>query len=110
MTRRATSPRFATRTLEITSFVLRQDTGGSIETSSRLTLGPDAEERLVVLHTLRVLDQNLHHLARDVREDLVHQLHRLDDAQSLSNPNVVPDLDVIFLSWRGRPVKGPDHR
>src|SRR5919112_6271122 len=100
MTRRATSPRFATSILPIT---VRRP-------SPRLTLGPDAEERLVVLHTLRVLDQHLHHLARDIREDLVHQLHRLDDAQSLSDPHVIPDLDVKFLSWRRRSVKGPDYR
>src|SRR5919112_6623185 len=100
MTRRATSPRFATSILPIT---VRRP-------SPRLTLGPDAEERLIVLHALRILDQYLYHLARDVRENLVHQLHRLDDAQSLPDPDVIPDLDVILLPRRRRPVKGPDYR
>src|SRR5919199_6062644 len=97
MTRRATSPRFATRTLLITAY-------------GALTFGPDAEKRLVVLHAAGVLGQDLDHLARNVRGDLVHQLHRLDDAQRLPLPDAVPHLDVRLLPRRRRPVERPHHR
>src|SRR5262249_43903855 len=66
MTRRAISPRLATRTF-LNMTALRCALGGL-----------DAEKRLPELHRLAVLDQDLGHLPRLVRLDLVHQLHRLD--------------------------------
>src|SRR3954471_22045563 len=43
----------------------------------------DAEQWLAVLDVLAVLDQDVEQLAVDVRLDLVHQLHGLDDADHL---------------------------
>src|SRR5881296_2298672 len=54
---------------------------------------PDLEQRLPVLHRLPVRDQSLENLAVAVRLDLVHQLHRLDDAHHLPLLHPVPDLD-----------------
>src|SRR5215203_1547910 len=73
-----------------------------------LLFGPEVEERLVVLDTPGVLGQDLDDFARDVGGDLVHQLHRLDDAEDLPRLDPVPYLDVGFLPGRRRPVKRPD--
>src|SRR3954469_23013809 len=43
----------------------------------------DREQPLAVLHRLPVLDVDLYNLAIELRVDLVHQLHRFDDAQHL---------------------------
>src|ERR687894_1820822 len=101
MTRRATSPRFATRIFPITCRPSR---------GLRRSLGPDAEERLVILDTLRVLGQDLDYLTRDVRWYLVHQLHGLDDAQWLPCPYVVADFGVGFSPRRRSPVESSYHR
>src|SRR5687768_2005287 len=76
MTRRAISPRLAMRTF----------------LNTRLRLG-QAEQLLAVLHVLPVLRQHLGHLAVALRFDLVHQLHRLDDADDLALADALPDLD-----------------
>src|SRR5262245_46455641 len=66
-TRRAISPRFATSSL----------TGAAPpEGTSRL----DQEQQLTVLHRFAVLRQHLAHDAGLVGEDLVEELHRLDQA------------------------------
>src|SRR5919106_4874064 len=67
-TRTATSPRFATRTL------LNKRTAGE-----RL----DREQQLPELDGLGVLDVDRAHDAFRLRLDLVHQLHRLEDAERL---------------------------
>src|ERR671938_28370 len=100
MTRRATSPRFATRTFPITAQ----------KTSRGLNFGADMEERLVVFHAAGVLDQNLDQLARNVCGDLVHQLHRLDDAQRLPRPDTITHLDIRLLVRRRHPVERPYYR
>src|SRR5512144_2725016 len=64
MTRRAISPRLAMRTF----------------LNMRLA-GDDAEEGLAELHRRRVLDEDLGDGAVRLRLDLVHELHRLDDAE-----------------------------
>src|SRR6059058_2066565 len=63
----AISPRLAMRIFENIS-------GGPA------SCGLEAEERLAVLDRAAVLDERLHQAARALRLDLVHQLHRLDDA------------------------------
>src|SRR5256885_4805585 len=51
----------------------------------------DLEQRLPVLHGLPVGHERLEDLAVAIRFDLVHQLHRLDDAQNLSLLHLVAD-------------------
>src|SRR4028119_805657 len=104
MIRSAISPRLAMRTLPII-----YAPSPSASTGSR-GVGPEAEKRLVVLDAARVLGQNLDDLAGDVGDDLVHHLHRLDDAEDLPRLDGVPHLDVGLLARRGRPVERADER
>src|SRR5512138_253296 len=53
----------------------------------------DHEQRLAELHRLAVLDQHLRDLAALVALDLVHHLHRLDDAERLADLDVLADVD-----------------
>ena len=55
--------------------------------------GPDREEPLAVLHGLAILDVALDDLAFVLGGDLVHQLHRLDDAEHLVFADRVTDFD-----------------
>ena len=73
MTRRAISPRLATRIF------------WNMAVGCRLLLpaGPDAEQRLAVLHRLPVFDDRREHFAAGVRLDFVHQLHGFHDAERL---------------------------
>src|SRR5688572_30678796 len=64
ITRSAISPRLAIRTF-----------------LNMAGLGRDLEERLTVLDRCTVLDEDSDHGAGNVGLDLVHQLHRLDDAE-----------------------------
>src|ERR1044071_431843 len=82
ITRSAISPRLA-----ISTFL---NIGGS----SPASLG-DLEQRLAVLDRRAVLDEDSHDRAGDVGLDLVHQLHRLDDAQHLALVDLVVDRDVV---------------
>src|SRR6266436_488622 len=66
MIRSATSPRFAIRIF-----------------LNNLP-GPYREQPLAVLDRLPVFDVDVHDLPVVLRIDLVHQLHRLDDAQDVS--------------------------
>src|SRR5918993_1531123 len=59
--------------------------------------------------TERLLGQYLDDLPRDVGDDLVHQLHRLDDAKGLSGADRIPHLDIDVLTGSRRSVEGPDH-
>src|SRR5215475_14181208 len=90
MTRRAISPRLAMRIF--------------LNISDRL----DAEQRLPELHRLPVLDQDLGDLPRLVGLDLVHQLHRLNDAEDLALLHHRAHLDEGRLIRRGRAVEGAD--
>src|SRR5713101_7459755 len=75
----------------------------------RLATGLHEEERLAELDGLGILDEDLHDAAGDLRLDLVHELHRLDDAEDL------PLLDRVALADEGRrlgvrgAVEGADH-
>src|SRR6478735_8900932 len=53
----------------------------------------DLEQRLAVLDRLSVLDEDLHDRAFDLRLDLVHQLHGLDDAEHLALLDARADVD-----------------
>src|SRR5204863_7306488 len=73
--RSATSPRFAIRIfLNIQRRAER----------ARPLLRSYREQAFAILNRLSVLDINVHDLAVVLRVDLVHQFHRLDDAQHLS--------------------------
>src|SRR5688572_30414021 len=50
------------------------------------------EQRLAVLHRLRILLQDRDHGAVGVGLDLVHELHRLDDARRLLLLHLLADL------------------
>src|SRR5258706_6265277 len=68
--------------------------------------GPDPEERLAELHRLAVRHQDVHHLAVDVRLDLVHQLHRLDDAHHLALADPIAGADERRGVRRTPPIEG----
>src|SRR5262249_22000138 len=52
------------------------------------------EKDLAELHRLRVLRRDLANHARDLGLDLVHDLHRFDDADDLPHGHPRPHLDV----------------
>src|SRR5215208_6559136 len=81
ITRSAISPRFAMRTFLNMSGSLR----------GRLARY-DAEERLAELHGRRVRDEDLGDGAVDLALDLVHELHRLDDAERLALLDLLPHV------------------
>src|SRR5471032_2824104 len=96
MTRRAISPRLATRIFWNTSLP-----------SARL----DVEELFPELHRLGVLRVDGDHRARDVRLDLVHELHRLDYAEGLALFDDVADLhESLGIRVRGAVERADDRR
>src|SRR4051812_40926020 len=78
MTRRAISPRLAMRTFLNTPV---SDGAEGLESASGRV---DAEQWLSELHRLPVPHEDLQDLSGDLRFDLVHQLHRFDDAEHLA--------------------------
>src|SRR6266849_9283305 len=91
MTRRAISPRLATRIF------------WNIEVRSRLFLAArtNAKERLAIFHRLAVLHEDAQHFATDVRFDFVHELHGFHDAQRLPGFHIRADLQERFRPWTG---------
>src|SRR5581483_1372723 len=69
----------------------------------------DEEERLAVLHRLTVFHEDRFHDAAGVGFDLIHELHRLDDADRLALLDRLANLDEGLGIGRGRPVEGADH-
>src|SRR5271167_5029973 len=74
-TRSAISPRLATSTLRN-----MHDLWGDSQSDRVHLSGPNRKQRLSKLDGLPVRNQALYHLPRHIRFDLVHQLHRLNDA------------------------------
>src|SRR4029453_10781408 len=70
----------------------------------------DREQPLAKLHRLAVLDVDLHDLAVILRVDLVHQLHRFDDAQYLAALDGVADVGKGTRSRLGRAIEGAHDR
>src|SRR5580698_9937110 len=87
ITRRAISPRFAIRIF---------------------LNGPDAKEGFSVFHRLAVLYELALDDAGDVGFDLVHQLHRFDDAEDLAGRHMLADADEGRRIRRGGLVKSAD--
>src|SRR5690242_130046 len=101
MTRTAISPRFATSTRENIT-----DSEPDRPPVQRLEL----EEQLAVLDRLRVADVDPPHDRLDLGLHLVHQLHRLQDAQRLARRDGIALLDERRRAGLRRAVEGADHR
>src|SRR5262245_45204357 len=97
MTRTAISPRLATRTRSNT---VERDACDRLE----------LEQELSELDGLRVVDVDRADDPLALRLDLVHQLHRLEDAERLAGPDGVADLHERRSVRVRRPVEGADHR
>ena len=72
--------------------------------------GLDGEQPLAVLHRLAVLDVGAHDLAVVLRGDLVHQLHRFDDAEHLILLDALADFDERRGARLRRSIERPDDR
>src|SRR5271166_1786524 len=118
ITRRAISPRFATRIFlnmkewdwtrsAQTHRLAKQSFRKSIFSTPLSTLA-DAEQRHPILDRSSVGDERFGEHARDFRLDLVHQLHGFDDAQHLSLLNGIPDPDEGRRTGRRGFVKCAD--
>src|SRR5689334_9205806 len=68
-------------------------------------IGIHPEEDLAELHRLRVVHQDLAHDAGDLGLDLVHDLHRLDDAHRLPRRDPGAGLHVGIRPRLGRLVE-----
>src|SRR5215208_2659038 len=104
ITRRAISPRLATKTF-LNTGVLRllaagTDLGGGF--------GVNQEQRLAILDGLRALRQNFYDAPVDFRLNLVHELHGFHDTQDLSFFDQVTFLHIRVGVWRRRPIEGAD--
>src|SRR5690606_33786109 len=75
-----------------------------------LNMRLDGEETLAVLDRLAVLNVALHDLAVDLGVDLVHQLHRLDDAEHLPFLDDVADLGEGPRARFRRTIEGTNDR
>src|SRR3569832_2329439 len=92
MTRTAISPRLATRTF------------------SNMLGGANLEQGLTEFDRLGVLDEDGGDHAASFGLDLVHDLHRLDDADNGVRVNFRADFDVIGGFGRGSAINRADHR
>src|SRR5882672_6985237 len=68
------------------------------------------EEDLPELDRLRVLDAHFFHDSADLGLDLVHDLHRFDDAHDLPHVHPAADLHVCLGPRLGGRIDRPDHR
>src|SRR5271165_7293681 len=118
ITRRAISPRFATRIfLNMKSGIgpgqlkrtalAKQSFRKSIFSTPLATLA-DAEQRHPILDRSSVGDERFGEHARDFRLDLVHQLHGLNDAEHLSLLNRIANPDEGRRARRSSFVKCSD--
>src|SRR6202043_3503515 len=70
----------------------------------------DDHQRLAILDRLTVFDQNLQHLPRARRWDLIHRLHRFDDEQRFAGLHLAADLDQGPCARGRAEIGGADHR
>src|SRR5262245_13747376 len=91
--------------------------GSAISPRLRMTTlssipGPllDGEEGLAELDRLAVLGEHRDHLPGALALDLVHHLHRLDDAEHLADADLLAHLDESLRPGRRRGIERADHR
>src|SRR6185503_11498339 len=96
--RSAISPRLAIRTLS-----------NSLSEPLR-AMSSDEEQRLTEFDGLAVLGEDRLDRAARVGLDLVHQLHRLDDAKRVALRDAVADFDERRAARRRRTIERADHR
>src|SRR5438105_1198699 len=72
-------------------------------------IGFHPEEDLSEFHGRGVFDRHFADRAAHFRFDLVHDLHRLDDAQRLAGRDAAAALHVGTGAGLGRAVEGPHH-
>src|SRR6267143_1260169 len=72
-------------------------------------MGIHPEEDLPEFDRLRVLHAHFLDDSADLGLDLVHDLHRFDDAHHLPHVHAAPDLHVGLCPGLGRRIKRPDH-
>src|SRR5436309_3786730 len=102
--RNAISPRLAIRIfLNMVSGRARR---GAVGSSRRGRASFDDEERLTELDGLAVLAQDLADRAGSVGLNLVHDLHRLDDADRITDLDDAADLDERFRAGARGTVEG----
>src|SRR2546423_12588426 len=110
MIRSAISPRLAMRILENITYApacgLRPAPAKPAPPTARASCGLEAEERLAVLDGAAILDERVDEAARPLRLDLVHQLHRLDDAEDLALLHHRAHLDEGRVVRGRRPIEG----
>src|SRR5262245_24280760 len=70
----------------------------------------DREEGLAELDRLAVLGKHRDDLAGALALDLVHHLHRLDDAEHLADADLLAHFDERLRAGRRRGIEGADHR
>src|SRR5229473_2323119 len=87
---------------------LKLNAGRLLCVASPMRIHP--EKDLAELHRLRVLRADFANHARDLGLDLVHDLHRFDDAYHLAHVHPAADLHVRLRGGLRRLVKCPDHR
>src|SRR5882724_76574 len=81
--------------------------GEVVPVESAIRIHP--EEHLSKLHRLGILDAHLADHPGDLCLDLVHDLHRFDDADGLPRGDPAPYLHVGLGTRLGRPVEGAHH-
>src|SRR3954470_24590387 len=112
MTRTAISPRLATSTRENIVRELRRSRSSAPSQGVQRSAvdGLEFEEELSELHGLRVVDEDRPDNPVHVGLHLVHQLHRLEDAQRLPRADVLPLLHERRRAGLRGAVERADHR
>src|SRR5215469_16438316 len=113
ITRSAISPRFAINTFRnINADAFRRTLlTNRPEFDLEIALSrSDCEQRLPILHRLSTGGDTPDDLTSNVGLDLVHQLHRLDNAKNLSHFHLIAHLHKGRRARRWRLVEGPHDR
>src|SRR5262245_55316452 len=79
-------------------------------TLSSVLVRRETQERLPVFDRLPAIDQEFRDRPGHFGGDLVHDLHRLDDADRLPDLDRVTNVDEGRLAGAGRAIERPEHR
>src|SRR5690242_20863682 len=113
MIRTAISPRFATRIFsnmcQRCCVRIDQRQPETVNARERKSSGPNFEQRLAKLDWFRIFDQYLCYHAFGFGLDLVHDFHRLNDANDGLWINLSADFNIRSGFRRGRAVKCAYH-